>query len=64
MMPSFAYITISVLMFVVSIITYKSELLYINKGRFCNTIASVAVVHTSKQSDKRMQTKEILSSRN
>ena len=34
-----------------------------NKGRFCNTIASVALVHTSIQSDKRMQTKEILSSR-
>ena len=28
-----------------------------------NTIASVALVHTSKQSDRRMQTKEILSSR-
>ena len=35
-----------------------------NKGRFCNTIVSVALVHTSKQSDKRMQAKEILSSRN
>ena len=34
-----------------------------NKGRFCNTIASVALVLTSIQSDKRMQTKEILSSR-
>ena len=36
----------------------------VNKGRFCNTIASVALVHTSIQNDKRMQTKEILSSRN
>ena len=35
-----------------------------SKGRFCNTIASVALVHTSIQSDKRMQIKEILSSRN
>ena len=36
----------------------------INKGRFCNTIASVALVHTSIQSDWRIQTKEILSNRN
>ena len=36
----------------------------VKKGRFCNTIASVALVHNSVQSDYRMQTKEILSSRN
>ena len=36
-------------------------MLYINKGRFCNAIASVAFVHTSIQSDLQMQTKEILS---
>ena len=35
-----------------------------NKGRFCNTIASVALVHTSIQSDQQMETKDILSSRN
>ena len=35
----------------------------INKGRFCNTIPSIALVHTSIQSDSRLQTKEILSSR-
>ena len=34
-----------------------------NKGRLCNTIASVALVHTSIKNDLRMQTKEILSSR-
>ena len=34
------------------------------KGRFCNTIAAIALVHTSIQSDWRMQTKEILSTSN
>ena len=32
-----------------------------NKGRFCHTMASVALVHTSIQSDKRMLTKEMFS---
>ena len=43
---------------------YGCENVCINKGRFCNTIASVALVHTSIQCDLRMQTKEILSSKN
>ena len=41
-----------------------SELRPTNKGILCNTIPSVALVHTSIQSNHRMQTKEILSSRN
>ena len=45
-------------------ITLDSEQMQGTKGRFCNTIASVALFHTSIQSDKRMQKKEILSSRN
>ena len=35
-------------------------LLQFNKGRFCNTIASVALVHTSIQSDKRNSLKQKL----
>ena len=37
---------------------------WVNKGRFCNTIASVALIHTSIQSDYRLYTKEILSTNN
>ena len=32
-----------------------------NKDRFCNTIATVALIDTSTKSDQRLQTKEILS---
>ena len=35
-----------------------------NKGKLCNTIASVALVHTSVQSDLRIQTMEILATSN
>ena len=31
---------------------------YLKKGRLCNTIASVALVHTSIQSDNRIRTKK------
>ena len=31
--------------------TKMNKLVGFNKGRFCNTIASVALVHTSIQSD-------------